>query len=863
MIQSIQKNISMLKNLLHPAAIVCLLLTISVPLTIYLLPKDILRVLDLNLPIPLFFVQTVASVLLFVWLFKDFVRFFKNLFPNTSETKIAVGFVFLFSILTTIFAGTQIEARHRVQSDESVFLSLAQSMHANHISGTCNQGEFQNGNLDCFVHSNSFKTKGLSYLYFLGMPLLGTDLHWAFTAQLIVLPVAVLLFFLALLAWTRAPSFALLGTVLLAMQPTLLFQFRSLSVEPLYVLLFAISLLIFRFAYEQNTWKHWALAALTLAFFAQTRQETFFCFAAFLFIAIPKLLDKKSIKAPVFFLTLAVFCLPVLITVSYYQNFNFQGGAFDAHGHFLEDLIKNWKVMTNVPLLGNFPRNPFFPYFNYLFAFGALVLTIQTIFECVKKRPARATAFFVFSLLYHVQTYVILENVSGDFSIEINQRYSLVIFPMLAAWAAYPFWLLFRYFEEKSKIKDLSIILILCVSAVCIWQTYSFKPAFNANIMYNRNHLTTEEVEIWKWLKNAPGEVNEKLFVYARPYHFIGYGLSALHYDRVRSMSEADLKNWIDKYNGEVFYIRGLDCWDSRTYHAKAVEHRIPTTCDRLEQELELESITNILITNNYYVQIARVLGKRNYEKQNVLLKESETQNENGEQKIKFRMNESGTHPWRVTVLKNGQSESSFPYQLGSFETVLPKTSNDSGKLSGYTKIQVIVSDTSDHRNPQKIAEFSEYYLPTALPTDFSSQAAPKNSFQKLGDMNLSSHTQGFGTFQKNKSNEGNVFKIQGEAFPEGIGIHAPSKTEYILDSKFSRLQAIVGLDDESLCSDGAILQIFGDGKLLAESELHYKQTTIDVNLQGVSKLWIQTLPKESKDCDHVDIVLPLLFSNL
>ena len=72
-------------------------------------------------------------------------------------------------------------------------------------------------------------------------------------------------------------------------------------------------------------------------------------------------------------------------------------------------------------------------------------------------------------------------------------------------------------------------------------------------------------------------------------------------------MSDSQMKDLIEKYKGEVYYIRGLDCWDSHTYHKKAVEHRIATTCDVFEREMDMTGVKNILITNNYWVQIAKM----------------------------------------------------------------------------------------------------------------------------------------------------------------------------------------------------------------------------------------------------------------
>ncbi|MBR2197073.1 MAG: glycosyl hydrolase family 98, partial [Fibrobacter sp.] len=427
----------LLKNLGHPVGIIGLVVALAIPFLIYLAPnvghKETIRLLDLNLPLPLFLVQLALGILLCCSLSKDFREWFKGILPAGPIVLAAL----ISAIAIAVFAGTQIEARHRVQSDESVFMSVAQNMYHNHMSATCNQGEFNGSQLDCTNKSNSFKSKGLAFLYVLGMPLFGTDLHWIFKGELLLLPLSFLLMFLAIVAWTRQPLLAFFAALLMALQPTVLFQFRAMSVEPLYIFLSALSLFVFKWAFDRNTIQHWALLALTLAFFAQTRQETVFCLLPFILFALPKLLDKKDFKAPVFFVLLSLFSAPVLLTISYYQGFGFQGGEFSAHGHFIEDLVNNWKVMTKPLNSKGELVNPFLTYFNWLFLIGLLYLIYRAVMD-FRKGNKFYLGTLVFLALYHIQTYMILENVSGDFGIEINQRYSLVMIPSMAFLAALP-----------------------------------------------------------------------------------------------------------------------------------------------------------------------------------------------------------------------------------------------------------------------------------------------------------------------------------------------------------------------------------------------------------------------------------------
>ena len=848
--------LGLLKNLAHPGTIVGLVISLAIPFLIYLGPnvghKDTIRTLDLYLPLPLFIVQFIAGIVLFATLNKDFREWIKGILPEKSISILMI----VFTVIVTIFAATQIEARHRVQSDESVFMSVAQNMYYNQESGTCNQGYFENGNLKCVATSNSFKTKGLAFLYLLGMPLLGNDLHWIFHMELLMLPLAVLLMFLAVVAWTRQPLLAFFAALLTALQPTVLFQFRAMSVEPLYIFLSALSLLIFKWAYDRNTIRHWALLALSLAFFAQTRQETAFCLLAFIIFALPKLLDSKSAKAPTFFVTLSLFSVPALLTISYFQGFGFQGGEFEAHGHFLEDLSRNWTEMTK-PLNKNGElENPFLTYFNYLFVVGAIYLLARAILGATKKNYFYLE-ILAFLLLYHIQTYMILENVSGDFSIQINQRYSLVMLPSMAFVGALPVAHLVQQTIASMSGKDskqnavTALLVTFVAGALFTAWTFHYKEDFNKNIMYNRNHLTIEKHKILRWLAEQPKK--DRFFIYGRPWHFIGYGISSIHYDRARQMSTEELKNLVNKYQGEVYYIRGLDCWDSHTYHKKAVEHRIATTCDIFERDMDLEGVKNILITNNYWVQIAKFNGRKDFNPKNIIVvNEPELIQSAAEDSLStttalqynFSLNEkaTATSQWIYTVQVNGDIVSRAPYTKGNFSGNV----KEEQLHPGYNQLEFIVQNPD---NGKIMADIQKFYFYN------------KTGAVKLTEFPYASHKQGWGSLHKNESIEGHDFKVDNKFYNEGFGTHAASETVFNIEGKYKTFKMAYGLDEESLCSDGAQLQVLADGKVIFDSgSFSYgKLKTLDLSIENVQVLTLKTLSLKNIDCDHVDFINPTL----
>ena len=724
-----------------------ILLALAIPLLIYAAPhlgqKQLISNLDLNFPFWLYLAQFALGLGLAINLARDFKEWSK---PHVPALK-SITPVCVVAALALFVCLAWIAPRHRVQSDESIFLSIAQNMYANQVAGSCDEGEFAgNGHLDCQKSVHNFKTKGESFLYALGIPILGHNLRWVFPLHLFLLLATIFLLYFAVRAWTANDNLSFLTAAIFAAQPTTLFQFRSASVEPLYTFLFALSIFVFKWAWDRNTVKHWVLLAVVLAFFAQTRQETVFCLGAFAVFAFFRTRDKKfhvSETFSIFLFALSLFCIPVLVTISYYQGYNFQGGEFSAHGHFFANLKQAWNISVDTPLEKGLLKNPFLSSFSILTFCGIILLVIFAI-----RGSARNILFFL--LLYFLQIFMILENVSGDLSIEINQRYTLVAFPAMAFLCA------FAIEKASLLLPQGNRLFFVLVCAAALWgNTLRYSDSFQKNIMYNRNHLTTEEAEILKWLGKEPKK--NRLFVYARPWHFIGYGMSAIHYN---SLTQQRLSELLKKYGGEVYYIRGLDCWDSQTYHKKAVEHRIATVCDRFEQIFPVDLVFETVITNNYRLIIAK--------------------------------------------LKDGG---------GGAQLFAPKEVN------------------------------------IELPENAEWLGFP------------SEHRQDWGNLQMDKSVTGKPLTIAKKRYKKGIGTHTNGMLRYNLNGKYQKLTAVIGLDEDEFCSDGAQVKILGDGNLLANTGklVPGQEYLLDISLNGVNQLIFEIDGLGDINCDHLDIAMPVL----
>ena len=751
-----------------------IILALLIPLSIYAAPhlgqKDLIAKLDLSLPFWIFLAQVILGLGLVINLAKDFREWAMPKEPASilkKETLYSFLPVCIAAALAIFVCIAWVAPRHRVQSDESIFLSTAQNLYANQTAGSCDEGEFsENGHLNCLKSVHNFKTKGEPFLYALGIKVLGNNLKWIFPLHLFMLLATIFLLFFAVRAWTANNNLAFLTAAIFAAQPTALFQFRSASVEPLYALLFALSIYIWKWAWDRNTIKHWVLLALVLAFFAQTRQETVFCLGAFVVISAFRM---GNVKFPIFILALSFFCTPVLLTISYYQGYNFQGGEFNAHGHFFENVKQAWNITVNTkPDDKGLLKNPFLSSFSILTLCGIISLIVCAIMEksglSGQQKQARKTAptphsplptpyhIFLFFLLYFPQVFMVFENVSGDLSIEINQRYTLIFFPSMAFFCAFALDKASSFFPQSS-----NRAFFIFASAAILWgNTLTYAESFKKNIMYNRNHLTTEEEEIHKWLKKEPPK--NRLFVYSRPWHFVGYGMSAIHYN---SLDQQKLKDYLQKYNGEVYYVRGLDCWDSQTYHKKAVESRISTVCDRFEQLFPMDLLFSTLITNNYRLVIA-----------------------------KLKADGTGT----------------------------------------------------------------QFFAPQEINTELAENAEWLGSPSEI--------QQDWGSLQLDKSVIGKPLTIARKRYNKGIGTHAGATLLYNLNGKYERLTAVLGLDEAEFCSNGARVKVLGDGKQLADTgKLGYNsEYFLDISLKGVEKLVFNIDPIGEKNCDHIDIAIPMLF---
>lgn len=134
-------------------------------------------------------------------------------------------------------------------------------------------------------------------------------------------------------------------------------------------------------------------------------------------------------------------------------------------------------------------------------------------------------------------------------------------------------------------------------------------------------------------------------------------------------------------------------------------------------------------------------------------------------------------------------------------------------------------------------------------------------------NLNIELTQQGWGTPHRNLSVEGHPLKVGGKGFERGIGTHAESVLAIDLGMPVQAFISQIGVDDEAGKRGSVTFQLWGDGKLLAESSVMHggdRADTISANLTGVKRLLlVVTDAGDGIDYDHADWIRPELFMDV
>jgi hypothetical protein len=665
-----------------------------VPFAIFILPilgyKNLIYKLDAYSPFWIFSLQLGLGILLFAKLSKDFYLWLKELIPYPLSL-IPIFIVIAFALIMSI---AFIEPRSRVQADESAHYIIAQNLYHNQIGQVCYEGSFMENAFAC-VMGTTVKTRGLSYIYMLGMPFFGTHLYWVHTLHLFFLALALLSFYLALVAWLpdnnhgglpdrgKHVGLPLLATALLAACPVLLFCFRSASVEPIYVTLFCISLLFLKWAYDRNTTRHWLLLALTLAFFAQTRTETVFCLFAFIGVVAYKLWKNPlaTSHSPLaifskFLATLSFFSLPVLCTLSYNRDSDLQGGNLGAHGHLLSNIATDFKVMA-LPHTSDDGTlvYPFLPYFTWLALLGLITLIVLTINEFRSKNSPKPQTLYpipykyisAFILLLSPQYLILFDGVSADLTIGVQHRFALVILPAMAFLGAL-FLCQAGIMLRKVKLFNpvnpliLKIGVLTIILTTCLVQYKTFIKD-TPNI---RNFATKEDYELHKWIRQEPPK--RMLFFYWNVLIALAHGHSSYSYRTFLDLNSEDLAEILEDYKGEVYFIGASSC-DVIVGLAKMRSGNTFRECDRTLRYFNTQEVFRKKIIEDYFkdFSIHKILGFNDIDPLGLLRILNKIEPTDTTVNLYFKIPKEFPEPWKIQHFVNDSLLLESPYKKDDY----------------------------------------------------------------------------------------------------------------------------------------------------------------------------------------------------
>jgi len=765
---------------------------------------------------------------LFVWNARELWARLIAKRPSTPALAIVGACVLAFALFITI----NIHKQHRVLSDENSWTAMALQMYYNHSGGVCNQGYWTNGNLTCTDEVNNFKGKSLGTLEYVFFHIMPSNRDTALALNFPLYLLSLILFFFALYRFIGEEWIALAATVFLGAMPIYMLQAQAASTEVLYIFLLNALLLIYALVPpDQVRWKHIALIIAVLGFFSGTRQETVFCFIPFA-LYYQSFLRAKPWHLPLFTGLVILASWPAINTMAAYRGYDFQGGTHAAHAfeNLRFNLQSNIGIMMRPDMDGDILKNPFYTAFTVLWLFGTGWLLVKMI------STRKYLWGGILLALFHLQSFVILYNVSGTFEIDINQRYVLVALPTFAflmAFGLYDF--LNTVPATQNPLRRFAIPLTVAIAiGLSLFLTVSHTKDFQRNMLYYHNKLLTEEDFLNTELRKLPPN---SIFIYSRPWQMLCSGFNAFSENTILGWTDQEYAKWREFSQGNIYLVRGQDGFGDVDKNSRVVGFKTTEPIQRLMTEYATETILTNSKDFGYPLTIIHIKNRK------------------------------GRSPFAEGFILDAPESQMLPGKPFAFSVhrTFPDSLPMRWQLDGQPR------DSMALRNATTAFSIAANSLPAGIHTislqvfapnddtvkveqDFFVQSNNATLIQALKSLRES---QEWSTPHSGKSVEGNALRVKGRAYAFGIGSHANSSITYRLDGRFQKLHTHVGLDDESACGDGAQWFIRGDQKELWKSPtltaMMVDSTT--VNVSGVQVLELEINRLQNNFCDHADWV--------
>jgi len=764
----------------------------------------------------------ITFILLLVGIVVNIPFVAKNFRANLPGGKSFCGLAILL-IVFSVFIFSNIGNTHRVLSDETSWESMGLQMYFQHSGGICNEGVWTDGVLDCKTEVNNFKGKALGFVYSIVFNFMEPNRDTALLVNYPFYILSLIAFFLALSRWFRSDKLALAATAFLGGMPIYLLQARSASTEVLYICLLAVLMAWYAFVPTNKvTWKHFLFTVPLLGFFAQTRQETVFAFIPFALYYYRYFLEKPY-RLPAFVASVIAVSWPSVNTMAAYRGYDFQGGEHAAHSfeNLWFNLKTNIEVMMNLdknPAFGGIMENPFYTTFTVIL----LASTAWLLFRMISGR--RYIRGFVLGIFFCLQIFVIMFNVSGTFTIDINQRYVLVALPLFALLMALGMYdaLLFA---TKMKTDAAAKIIMGVAVALSVGLMLYHAPSYKANMLYYKNKLLGEEDFLNTELASYP---QNSVFIYARPWQMLASGHTSFSERTFEGWSTEEFAGWMQKSNGNIYLVRGQDGYGKVNRDSRVVGFKTTDQIDKILDGYKNERVLVDAKRFGYPLVIYKILSKKGVSKyaQNFLV--------------------SDQFDGQIAISKRFPESINCSYVLNS---------EMQGELLVSSEADTLVLDSAKIRYGLNRAEIA-----CAMPDDDTMQVyrdffVEGEKVALLSTLKMGDYTQDWGSPQVDKTVEQHTLTLDGVPYRYGIGSHANSSINFTLPRGFDILHAVVGLDDESACGDGAHFAVYADGREVVRTKRLYsmEKQALDVDISGAHNIQLRIEMGEDKDCDHGD----------
>lgn len=521
--------------------------------------------------------------------------------PSKTAWCFVLGLVFVLGI----FANQIIDRQHRALSDENLWTVMGLQMRYNQTGGICREGYWTDGALHCTSEATSFKGKTFALVQALAFYVMPSNRDTALGLNLPLYLGSLLLFFFALFRILNQQWLAMTATFFLGTMPIFLFQAQSASTEVLYVFLLSFLLWIYSVVPQNEArWKHLLLIIPVMGLFSGTRQETIFCFVPFA-LYYHYFLRQKPWHLPVFAALLILASWPAINTMAAYRGYDFQGGAHAPHSitNLWFNLRSNLGIMIMPGLENGLLKNPFFSAYSSLCIAGSLWLLARMI--CTRKYLWGG----ILMILFHLQSLVILVNISGTFEIDINQRYVLIALPSFAWIMALGLYDILNVVPAaKNPLRRNSLALSTAFSLFLgCYLTLAHLDSYRENILYRNNEALAEEKLLNTELKKLP---DNAIFIYSRPWQMLSSGFNGFGENTLLGWSDEEYSKWRKFSGGHIYLVRGKDGFGPVDRSSRVVGLKTTESVERILSEYATED--SLLNSNDlaYPISVVRLQAR-------------------------------------------------------------------------------------------------------------------------------------------------------------------------------------------------------------------------------------------------------------